>query len=94
MFLIRKFVVQVKRFISLMRELDKYPLEKRSSSSFEIKVQSFQKLFDVCTCKCFSEGISDRNQCECKFSCKIPAVEWDFWVDLNISRKCIMAKLT
>ena len=72
-----------------MNDLDKYRLEKRSSSSFENNVQSFQKLFDVCTCKCLRAEISDRNQ----FSCKIPEVEWDFWVDQNTSRICITGKV-
>jgi hypothetical protein len=90
---VSSIVVRVKRLISLMRDLDKYPLGKRSSAAFQDKVLSFQKLFDVCTCKCFSAGISDRNQCRCKFACKIPAMEWDFWVDQNTSRKCIIGKV-
>ena len=50
-------------------------------------------MFDACICKCLSAGISDRNQYRGKFSCKIPAVEWDFWVGQNTSRKCIIGKV-
>ena len=90
---ISSIVVRLRRLILLVRDLDKYPLPKRLSVAFQEKVQSFHKLFDVCTCKCFSAGISDRSQCHCKLPLKIPAIEWDFWVDQNTCRKCIIGKV-
>ena len=49
-------------------------------------IDSFSKLFDVCSCKCFDSGITERNQCSCPLNSKIPPLEWEFWIDQKTSR--------
>lgn len=90
---VNSIVVRIKRLIADMRNLDKYPQGKRSSAAFQEKVSSMNKLFDVCTCKCYSAGISDRTECKCNFAQKIPALEWDFWVDQYTDRKCFIGSV-
>ena len=84
--------VHVKRIILQMHELKKYPEAKQSSTAFINKVNSFKKLFDVCSCKCFDHGV-DREQCKCAFALKIPAREWTFWVDQKTVRKMMIAEV-
>jgi hypothetical protein len=79
--------VHIKRVIEKVNQLEKYPLAKRESSSFQEKVNGFDKLFDVCTCKCFDAGIHERNGCKCPQPLKIPLLEWDFWVDQKTNRR-------
>lgn len=79
--------LHIRRLIDNVTQLEKYPMSKRSSLSFQQKVNSFQKLFDVCTCKCFDAGIRERNSCKCPQLLKIPLMEWDFWIDQKTDRK-------
>ena len=64
-------VKRVKRLVSKIRELEKYPEAKKSSVTFQEKLSSYSKLFDVCSCKCFDAGIQDRSQCNCPLCCGI-----------------------
>jgi hypothetical protein len=79
-------VVRVKRLISKVRELEKYPECKRSSAKFQDKLSSFSKLFDICCCKCFNDGARGRSQCTCRLALKIPTLEWEFWIDQQTTR--------
>ena len=80
-------IQKVKRVIERMQELNKYSESKKSSESFEDKVNSFSRLFDVSSCRCFEVGVRDRNDCKCPLNKKIPAVEWQFWIDQKTCRK-------
>lgn len=86
-------IQKVKRVIEKMQELNKYSEMKKQSQSFEDKVKSFCTLFDVCTCRCFEVGVRDRGNCNCPLSQKIPALEWEFWVDQKTCRKMIIGSL-
>src|SRR5579872_59989 len=79
--------VHIKRVIDKVNAMEKYPMSKRSSQSFHDKVSDFNKVFDVCTCKCFDAGMRDRINCMCPLQLKIPPVEWDFWMDQKTHRK-------
>jgi len=73
------------RIIEQGKDLQKYPPDRRDSESFHQKVNSFRDLFNICTCRCFQKRVIDRNNCTCPV--KVPATEWDFWLDQNMERK-------
>jgi len=75
----------LEKVISKGQELQKYPAEKRTSSTFQNNLSDFQKLFDICPCKCRKKEILSRNECKCVV--KVPDIEWDFWVDQTSDRK-------
>lgn len=79
--------VHLKRVIEKVNKLEKYPVSKRSSLSFQEKVNGFNQLFDVCTCKCFDAGIRERSSCKCPQPLKIPMLEWEFWMDQKTNRR-------
>lgn len=81
-------VQSIDRLIDRAKELEKYPPAKRTSSSFHTKEASFKELFDICPCKCVSKGLHDRSNCTC--ITKVPAIEWEFWIDQNSERKMII----
>jgi len=82
--------VHIKRITDKVNQLEKYPMSKRSSQSFQEKVHGFNNLFDVCTCKCFDTGIHDRSSCKCPLPMKIPVLEWDFWKDQKSDRRMFL----
>src|ERR1043165_995259 len=62
-------------------------MSKRSSQTFQEKLTAFNKLFDVCSCKCYDAGIHERSSCTCPLLMKIPPLEWDFWLDQKSDRR-------
>lgn len=86
-------VKKVKRLVEKGYDLRKYPESKRSSKTYQESLSGFIKLFDICSCKCFDNGIRDRKDCTCPLASKIPPIEWDFWIDQKTSRKMIIGKL-
>ena len=82
--------VSIQRLISKARELEKYPKLKRTSPVFQDKYNSFKKLFDVCPCKCYDAGVTERNDCKCPLEKKIPAIEWSFWIDQKTVRQMVI----
>ena len=54
---------------------------KKSSVAYQNVLKSFENLFDICACKCFDSGALERSMCKCPVVSKIPAIEWEFWVD-------------
>lgn len=74
-------------------DLRKYPESKRSSTSYQESLSCFSKLFDICSCKCVDGGIRERKDCTCPLECKIPRIEWDFWIDQKTTRKMVIGKI-
>ena len=66
--------VSIQRLISKAHKLEKYPKLKRTSAAFHDNYSSFQKLFYVCTCKCYDAGVKERTDCKCQLEKKIPAI--------------------
>lgn len=86
-------VRRVQRLIDKGSELRKYPESKRTSDAYQGNVSRFYELFDVCSCKCYDEGIRNRNSCTCPRENKIPALEWPFWIDQKSDRKMVIGSI-
>src|SRR5215469_15115616 len=71
--------VHIKRILDKVTGLEKYPTKSRSSLQFQNKIADFDRLFDVCPCKCFDAGAFERRDCKCPLAMKIPDLEWGFW---------------
>ena len=84
----KSVINKLDRLVNNGNTLQKYPLAKRKSRSFQSEESSFNELFDICSCKCISCGQLDRQQCKCKV--KIPTIEWDFFLDQNRERKMVI----
>ena len=66
-------------------KLLRYEKSRRNSATFlELKAK-FGKLFDICSYKCVGKKITYRNACTCKT--KVPAANWQFWLDQKTERK-------
>ena len=63
---LQSIAVSIHRLISKVRKLEKYPKLKRTSATIHENYSSFQKLFDVCTCKCYDAGAKERTDCKCQ----------------------------
>ena len=61
----KSIIIKVKRLIEKGQELRKYPLSKRSSTTYQTKVNSFNNLFDICCCKCYKSGVLEHRHCHC-----------------------------
>lgn len=68
---LHSITLHIKRVIDKVNQLEKYLVSKKTSQNFEEKLQDFNKLFDVCTCKCFNVGIHERSSCRCPLPMKI-----------------------
>lgn len=79
------------RTIEQGKKIQKYPPARRDSEIFSQKEESFNDLFNICTCRCVQKGIIDRSNCPCPV--KVPAIEWNFWLDQNTERKMIIGSL-
>jgi hypothetical protein len=86
-------VKKVKRAIEKGKDLQKYPMSKRTSSNYQKTFSSYHDLFDICTCRCYDGGIRERHDCKCPLEFRIPALEWDFWIDQKTVRKMIIGKI-
>ena len=86
-------VKKIKRLIERGNDLQKYPESKRTSATYQTALSSFNDLFDICTCKCVDAGILDRKDCKCHVECKIPIIEWNFWVDQKTVKKMVIGKI-
>jgi hypothetical protein len=84
----RSVLSALEKLIEKGKDLQKYQTDKRSSSSFQDDENRFRELFDICPCKCLSQGIIARDQCRCAI--KVPVVEWDFWRDQKSDRKMVI----
>ena len=76
-----------------MQELGEYSDAKKSSATYEENLQSLENLFDICACKCFDSGARERSACKCPLACKIPATEWEFWIDQKTNRNMFIGKV-
>lgn len=85
--------VRIKRLISKVKELEKYPEGKRRAQTFQSKFKCFEELFDVCICKCFDAGVRVRSECSCPLPSKIPVLEWDFWIDQKTVRQMFIGEI-
>lgn len=79
---------KVERLIDSAENLQKYPDTKRISRTYQNDIEKFKTLFNICSCKCVSNGILNRDQCKC--SAKVPQLEWEFWIDQHFDRKMFM----
>ena len=86
-------VKKVKRLIEKGNDLRKYPESKRTSTTYQEALSSFSSLFDICPCKCVDAGVVERKDCNCPVDCKIPVIEWNFWVDQKTTRKMVIGKI-
>ena len=84
---------KVKRLIEKGNDLRKYPDSKRTSVTYQEALSNFSSLFDICSRKCVDAGVVDRKDCKCPVECKIPAIEWNFWVDQKTTRKMVIGKI-
>jgi len=78
----------LKRLVRLVEEANKltrYQHNRTSSAAYSDLRANFDKLFDICSCKCVERKITDRGSCKCKN--KVPATEWEFWLDQKNNRK-------
>lgn len=82
---------KVIRLFNRMVKVSKYGKGIRTSIVFEEKLTVLDSLFDICSCKCVDIGVRERSNCKCPFSMKIPASEWEFWIDQKTSRKMFIA---
>jgi len=90
---VSSIVIRIKRLITKVQELGKYPDAKRSSATFKENLQSLENVFDICACKCFDSGARDRSACKCPLVCKIPAIEWEFWIDQKTTRRMFIGQV-
>lgn len=90
---INSIIIRIKRLMKKVHDLEKYSDLKRSSLTFQGKLNNFKNVFDVCTCKCFDAGIRNRSGCTCSLPLKIPQIEWNFWIDQKTVRSMIIGKL-
>jgi len=84
------------------RLLDEYSDALKSKGKVSGKATKFSAklplLFDICGCSCFRQSLNtaidiskiDLTNCSCKN--KIPAREWDFYIDQMSERKMIISK--
>lgn len=86
-------VKKVRRLIEKGNDLRKYPESKRTSATYKESLSSFSSLFDICSCKCFEAGIRERKDCTCPLDNKLPAIEWNFWLDQKTTRKMAIGKI-
>ena len=86
-------VIRIKRLVNKVQELGKYSDAKKSSATYQEHLQSLENLFDICTCKCFDNGARERSSCKCPLTCKIPALEWEFWIDQKTKRNMLIGKV-
>ena len=66
-------------------KLLRYQKSRRNLATFLKLKANFGKLFGICSCKCVGKKIPNRNACTCKT--KVPAAEWQFWLDQTTERK-------
>lgn len=86
-------MTRIKRLVIKVQELSKYSDAKKSSATYQEHLQSLENLFDICACKCFDNGARERSACKCPLACKIPALEWEFWVDQKTTRLMFIGKV-
>ena len=86
-------VKKVKRLIQKGNDLRKYPESKRTSDSYQQSLSNYCTLFDICPCKCVGAGLVERKDCKCPVDCKVPLMEWNFWVDQNTTGKMVIGKI-
>ena len=67
---LQSIAISIQRLISKARKLEKYSKLKRTSATFHDNCSSFQKLFDVCTCKCYDAGVKERTYCNASWKRK------------------------
>ena len=89
----KSIIIKVKRLIEKGQELRKYPSSKRSSTTYQTKVNTFDTLFDICSCKCYKSGVLEHSQCYCSKENKIPVDEWNFWKDQHNERQMIIGNV-
>ena len=80
-------ISKMEKLVAQAKDMEKYPPTRRKASSFQTTKESFQTIFDICSCNCIRNRISYKNQCICKK--KVPRIEWDFWVDQSSERNMI-----
>src|ERR1043165_8653494 len=66
--------LKVKRLIEDAQKLNKVPADRRVTEKFSQERESYDIMFDICSCTCYDNGI-DRSYCKCEV--KIPTLEWD-----------------
>lgn len=86
-------IQKVKRLVEKMQELGKYAEKKRTLETFQSKVNLFDTLFDVCSCRCFDAGVRERSSCSCPLPLKVPQIEWQFWVDQKTCKKMVIGSV-
>ena len=67
---------KLERLIDSTEKLQKYSDTKRISGTYQSEIDKFKNLFNICSCKCVSNGIFNRDQCKCFV--KVPQLEWEF----------------
>jgi hypothetical protein len=86
-------VIRIKRLVSKVQDLGKYSDAKKSSSKYQENLHSLETLFDICACKCFDSGVRERSACKCPLASKIPAIEWEFWIDQKTTRNMVIGNI-
>ena len=84
---------RIQKLITKVKDLAKYPISKRTSVTYQESLKSLDNLFDICPCKCFDRGVEERSNCTCPLSCKVPAAEWEFWLDQKTVRRMYIGNL-
>lgn len=75
--------VKIDRFICHVRKANKC----KSRISKADLLESYKEIFDVCSCHCYDTiNARNRSACECPAAKKIPAAEWNFWLDQKSER--------
>ena len=75
--------LKIKRLVESATKLNKVPTCRRNTGSFKENLEKFPKMFDVCTCTCYENGI-ERSSCRCDV--RIPIAEWDAFVNQKLKK--------
>ena len=81
----KTIIGNLKDLISELQALSKYDNKRRKNPNFIDKLTKFNLLFNIRSCKCIKKS-NELNNCKC--AVKIPAKEWNFWLDQN-SERCL-----
>jgi ferredoxin-thioredoxin reductase catalytic subunit len=87
----KSILESLRKVVDSGQSAQKFGGNKRSTEKFKKIQDEFEKVLDICPCKCVQKGIKERHNCHCVV--KIPLEEWDFWVDQTGARKMMIGPI-
>ena len=87
----KSILESLRKVVDSGQSAQKFGASKRCTEKFKKIQDEFEKVFDICRCKCDQKGIKERQNCHCVV--KIPLEEWDFWVDQTGARKMMIGPI-